>query len=405
MARKALSFLLTLCLLLSITMIANASSNSSDGAGEIVKDERLIREGLANKQYDSMIRAMEKKYEDEFPEYYGGAFVNENGDLVVCKVSENEDSEKEIVEMTNNPKIITRTVKYSYNDLYTVYSEISQAMSDFNEGKRSEKILGDIKCTKTCETDNTVIVEIEGLNDDKVKEFKELFPEADCVSFANWVGYTTFATAWKPGSGVYTSSGARASTGYPVYFTDTDGLQKKGFITAGHAYSANASVYKSSTINNTNKLGVCKASQLSGNVDAALIKITNSNYTMSSTTMYNGYTLSTTAYTIPAEGSTVLKEGSTTQNQSGMVMSTNSSIAVNGLTLSNMIETTAYGLPGDSGGPFYCYTGSSYNIVGSLSCATFTTNNPDLYSYATFKRTYATKVSNALNSFGCTIWP
>lgn len=75
--------------------------------------------------------------------------------------------------------------------------------------------------------------------------FQKLFSDKDFIEFAE--GYTNTTTAdWNPGRKIYKSTGGWLSTGYPVYFTNSDGDLERGFVTAGHGYEEGDIVYRSS---------------------------------------------------------------------------------------------------------------------------------------------------------------
>lgn len=136
----------------------------------------------------------------------------------------------------------------------------------------AEDLFASIRSTYIDEEKNIIVVEIENLTAAKIALFQEVFSDKDFVKFAE--GYTNTTTAdWNPGKKIYKSTGGWLSTGYPVYFTNSDGDLERGFVTAGHGYEKGDIVYRSS--GGKNELGVCIASAFSGDTDAALIQITS----------------------------------------------------------------------------------------------------------------------------------
>ena len=105
----------------------------------------------------------------------------------------------------------------------------------------------------------------------------------------------------------------------------------------GHAYSTG----DSATLNGMT-IGVCVASAFSGRNDAALIKITNSNYSMSDVVNVSNHTLSNDKYMLVSEGATIYKVGSTSGYRSGTVTSTNGSVTyrINNQPLTCLLYTS-----------------------------------------------------------------
>lgn len=128
--------------------------------------------------------------------------------------------------------------------------------------------------------------------------------------------HTTTTASLKPGGDIVSPAGP-LSIGWPVYFYDENDNVCRGFVSAGHAYSTG----DSATLNGMT-IGVCVDSAFSGRNDAALIKITNSNYSMSDVVDVSNHTLSNDKYMLVSEGSTIYKVGSTSGYRSGTVTST-----------------------------------------------------------------------------------
>lgn len=175
----------------------------------------------------------------------------------------------------------------------------------------------------------------------------------------------------------------------------------RGFVSAGHAYSTG----DSATLNGMT-IGVCVDSAFSGRNDAALIKITNSNYSMSDVVNVSNHTLSNDKYMLVSEGSTIYKVGSTSGYRSGTVTSTNGSVTyrINNqpLTISNVLVTDAMNLGGDSGGIVYCKSGSNYYAIGTASGSKHSTNN---LTEDTFIECYVSQMIYAIQPLDCSYLP
>ena len=180
--------------------------------------------------------------------------------------------------------------------------------------------------------------------------------------------------------------------GYPVYYYAPWGQRVLGFITAGHAFEVGDLVYRNNSLSQT--IGVCEKSQLSGNVDAALIRIINSSYDPSFLTQ-GGSPLS--GSTTLAQGASVRKEGATSWTTYGKILSTNQVSTYNGSTISDLYKTSALILPGDSGGVVFSINNE---VVGSVASARFSyyPHNENSFQYGTI-----CKYENVANAFQCSV--
>lgn len=405
--KKFMSILLALLMVCSMSVTGFAAEGTTDA-------QRLNNEIEANEQYQRLLDNLSEDANASVgrsasQDYYGGAYINDDGNLVVCVTDDYSVNSNTIQAYTGNDDVIIETVDYTYAALeqeQTRITELYEAMREASalnvaEASKStaqsmaDELFASIRSTYIDEEKNTVVVEIENLTADKIASFQKLFSDKDFIEFAE--GYSNTTTAdWNPGRKIYTSTGSGLSTGYPVYFTNSDGDLERGFVTAGHGYEEGDIVYRSS--GGRNELGVCIASAFSGDTDAALIQITSTSYDISEVTYYEDTTLSSTSYTLPAQGATIYKEGATSQYTYGTVSSRSVTVYYEEATVTDMLKTTALNLGGDSGGVAYTASGS---VIGSMSGSSHT---GDELTEDTFVCSYICKVANALDTLDCSIW-
>lgn len=264
---------------------------------------------------------------------------------------------------------------------------------------RNVNLLNSISFFYISQKDNSIIVGITDLNDSKRNSFLDMFGASDAYMLIEGL-HTTTTASLKPGGDIVSPAGP-LSIGWPVYFYDENDNVCRGFVSAGHAYSTG----DSATLNGMT-IGVCVDSAFSGRNDAALIKITNSNYSMSDVVNVSNHTLSNDKYMLVSEGSTIYKVGSTSGYRSGTVTSTNGSVTyrINNqpLTISNVLVTDAMNLGGDSGGIVYCKSGSNYYAIGTASGSKHSTNN---LTEDTFIECYVSQMIYAIQPLDCSYLP
>lgn len=437
-SKKLLSTLLALvmCVSLGSTAFAVSLDSETDIAQKVetaiseyeksisieIDSERLQNESQANAQYNRLLENIHEKTDtDAYPGYYGGAYIDQEGHLIVCVTEDRAKTEviDSIGKFTGNPDIKIKTVKFSFNELIHAQNEISNIMVQLTSEESADndgvaktgvslieshpqyEVVKSISAVYTDEEKNALMVQVMDLSNEKIDAFKKAFSSIKCVEFSE--GYNNTPTvSWQPGRGIWNFNGGRFSTGYPVYFTNSSGSRERGFITAGHAYATSgANAYTANSTSSTYLLATLVRSQFSGSTDAALMRIVGSTYTMSGTTFYGGVTLASDRYTLPAQGAVVYKEGSTTGVTVGVVNSTNYTVDYGTVTLTNMLNTSALNLGGDSGGPMYVSSNGVYSIVGSMSGSVYTGSS---LTQDTFLSSIISKVGNALSALNCSIW-
>lgn len=402
--KKSLSAIFCLVIMLSLSVPVSASafdsSNyaSSNSSAVAQSQYKMLMDSFG---FDSSLSDI------VYPSNYGGAYINSEGALVVMQTNSISSSSRggNFASVLNEAgSFILDTVSYSYNELNSLKSEIDDACLSFQSNPSAfsddqANLLNSISFFYISQKDNSIIVGITDLNDSKRNSFLDMFGASDAYMLIEGL-HTTTTASLKPGGDIVSPAGP-LSIGWPVYFYDENDNVCRGFVSAGHAYSTG----DSATLNGMT-IGVCVDSAFSGRNDAALIKITNSNYSMSDVVNVSNHTLSNDKYMLVSEGSTIYKVGSTSGYRSGTVTSTNGSVTyrINNqpLTISNVLVTDAMNLGGDSGGIVYCKSGSNYYAIGTASGSKHSTNN---LTEDTFIECYVSQMIYAIQPLDCSYLP
>ena len=117
--------MVTAVMICSTVSLANAESSPAFDGWEIAgeKADRHVKEGKSSLQYEKLMDSFEDTETGElvYPEYYGGSYINDDGDAVVCVVAENvkekERALKSIKSTTDTSDIKVKNVEYSYKEL------------------------------------------------------------------------------------------------------------------------------------------------------------------------------------------------------------------------------------------------------------------------------------------------
>lgn len=277
--KKSLSAIFCLVIMLSLSVPVSASAFDSSNYASSNSS------AVAQSQYEMLMDSFgfDSSLSDiVYPSNYGGAYINSEGALVVMQTNSISSSSRggNFASVLNEAgSFILDTVSYSYNELNSLKSEIDDACLSFQSNPSAfsddqANLLNSISFFYISQKDNSIIVGITDLNDSKRNSFLDMFGASDAYMLIEGL-HTTTTASLKPGGDIVSPAGP-LSIGWPVYFYDENDNVCRGFVSAGHAYSTG----DSATLNGMT-IGVCVDSAFSGRNDAALIKITNSNYSMS----------------------------------------------------------------------------------------------------------------------------
>lgn len=365
--------------------LANTESSLAFGGWEII-DEKTTRSAEESKsalQYEKLMDSFEETETGEliYPNYYGGSYIDDNGEFVVCAVAENakekEYALKSIKENADASDFNIKNVKYSYNEL----EEMMEFLNEYKQNNCDTIITKNWSGHFLSDRDNAIFVELNDVNDEQISLFRKEVTDSAMITFIKSGGQSVNCANLNPGRGINNPTlGMVGSMGYRAR---TNG--KIGFVTAGHVgYVGNVIEGASSTI------GKITARQNWGSVDAAFVEITGAH---NPTNTLNGTdaTLST-AIRNPAQGATVHKRGAHGYSK-GVIYSTNASGEFEKTFFTNLTLTDLQAQHGDSGGIVY------YNVTSGSTTTHYTSG---IIKGLNNNGTYYTKASLINSALGIT---
>jgi streptogrisin B len=188
--------------LLSVVVVCMFSGFSPDTGyyGGLSEQERqsvakydeslLLNMEKANESYQKLMDAYSPDSDglpklDEWPDYYGGSYVNDSGKLTIMVLSEyHRDGslvkiKAHLQKKMGTDDFLIQECKYSYGYLTEIMDVISNGIVD----PKNEKILKHFVTSKLCDDKNKIIVELDEINADRIEEFKKNICDAPCVEF------------------------------------------------------------------------------------------------------------------------------------------------------------------------------------------------------------------------------
>ncbi len=298
--------------------------------------------------------AGEKVYDSRF----GGAYLNDDGELIVLLTENTNENQALVKEYTEEPKILIATCKYSYNELNRIINTINLHLEELR------KLGADISSIYTDVMNNCVVIKVRNLNEYKESEIRKIV-DSDCMVFQNTneiVEYQDSTLQVDMKGGFELRNIATSKTATLGFGAIRNGV--RGYVTASHfGRSIGQQISYNETI-----IGTVKQSGYYPNTyaDAAFIE---SNGAASPTNMIMGGYYCTAASTLEyPQNTSILMYGNKSGLQSGTIYSYNHTYVPynpEDYTSTDHVLAIYYSQNGDSGGPVFIYTGTSN---GKLNC-------------------------------------
>ncbi len=322
-----------------------------------------------NNEQSKIASEIEQVMEKEnYPSYYGGAYISDDSSHVVLQIVKDEiPATKNAKEYTTfnmikstDSNIEIEYVKNSYKEL----NEINDKLIEYFSSEGAD--VSNLGAHYVDAFNNVVVVELINNNTTQTNGLKKAVfggntykakaLDSDLIVFKNGEQQHNHATTLKAGQKISVSGGS-CSMGFRVKI---DG--KAGYITAGHCFSGTG---QSSTG------GTVRKYKESGKVDAAFVETTSS-YSPSNSLYYTSGSLTTLNNTLCpylTVNKAIAKVGYASGYTSGKIKNLNYSGTYDGIYFTGLIATDYYTTGGDSGGAVFVPENVSSNAGGGVPLA------------------------------------
>lgn len=303
-----------------------------------------------------------------YPQNYGGAYINDNGILVVQYVGINESIEKstektnseialaeEIREITALQKVITEQVDYSYNELVTTNNIIGQHIARLTPNEAGEYRLtargvsefeGEIVQSAIDAKNNSVVVWLDDISQESIENFRKYICDKPYLVFnLAMEERPVLQSSYESGEGWVNFS--QGSIGFPATYES-----HSGFVTAWHCIELSTNY-----INDEEYGQVYSGSR---DLDYAFVMQENSSISISRDIYDYTKSLTKGGYGFVGQGSEVGRTGYGSGYSDGKVTYT----GVNNNLGEDLIQTDCGSLAGDSGGPYFSHPTTVPYIAG-----------------------------------------
>ncbi|MDE7424408.1 MAG: S1 family peptidase [Lachnospiraceae bacterium] len=353
--------------------IEQSKESQRENSLEVLEDEIEI-----NNDYKEVQKIVTKNTKNgkKYIEYYGGAYMTDEGQLVVQTVDASTSEQNNILNNTSD-HVVIKMVENTYNDLQETYKEISKKFQDYVENlqnidnKELKALTDNMLGVSIDQERNAIVVDLESVTEEAKALFKKYYGYNDVI-FEKGEKDIEEATLLKLGRAIYNSEHYRGSIGMKAYYINSAGEKVKGFVTAAHLVdNVGDSIYIDSAANT--KIGKVTKRKYKDNMDAAFIKVTNDNYAPSRKVYYadskgtvsDRYVLNEGYLSETYVGATIYKSGSTTYLTKGKIISTDKTVKSTDIdvVLTDLWQADYVCAGGDSGGAVFD-TDMGYYIAG-----------------------------------------
>lgn len=267
-------FITVLYCLSFISILAPKVFASVDSVDEDLHIQKLKAQSYANICYNKMLLEFtDPSGEIDYPDEYGGCYINEDDILNICLVAPNDSLKQQYREYCGDQDIAFSEVTYSYNELCQIKTTVQN-----HQLRSTNRIIG----VGICQEDNCVTICTEP-SDNSVSTLSTLSLEKQIGKTMNVdneaikvtvVSNSGDTAVLKGGTSLYNgTANTRLSAGYWAT-KRVNGSTKSFLITVGHAVSSGDEI---EVFSNGSYIGTASTNYISyEDVDAAIIELSSS---------------------------------------------------------------------------------------------------------------------------------
>lgn len=322
---------------------------------------RELGENLMKSFYNSVSRSSDVK-DLSYPIYYGGAYLTDEGKLVVNVVNEtSEEIKGDLVARCGGNGVVMNICEYSYSDLLGAARKMDDYLLSKNNMDNSLSFYG----FSVCDKGNNIEVYLGDVSESNIQNFKKEVLEEPFLKFVQ-LEKPVLQSEILTGQSIVSGTRTYGSVGFRARRKDSHVVPVEGFVTAGHVVQRTGTyIYENESM--STPIACAEISQVSGDMDAAFC------YSM------NGYTFSNRLYSDflsvnPKLSSYFVNDRVAIRGRhsasTGVITSTYATASFKwvsqgiSVTLTGIVKMTCNSESGDSG--CIVYTPDNMNIAGTL---------------------------------------
>lgn len=340
-----------ICLMLLFVYAFAVETDDELNLPPIPSAELQYKENVAIEKYNQLLiewSSNPKHFNDitaDFPEFYSGAYLNDEREFIIQVTELNEDIIAYFGGIIDISDVVFEVVEYSYKDLLKEHDSIVEVMLSNSD----DTIISNISGVGISLPDNSinlyiVISEVNTYSDDLSIEVKNKISSFKNINICPTSCKDSICSSVEPGRQIVNGSLSR-SIGFWAY----DENLNLGIVTAPHNNLPRGTAVYYSAPESTTKvvLGTAGTPYYGGILDTVFVKRTNSNLEPSRYVSGWKFNLISGRAIGSLVGSTIYSKGYQSGCQSGRISDISYTTSYG---VSNCVLTTALAEGGDSGG-------------------------------------------------------
>lgn len=152
-----------------------------DTLKKFLTEENPFVEADASFQWDAnqKLEKLLKHYGENIPDYYGGAFINDKGNLVINIRGNLQKGKSEFIKIIGAGNVLFQNKKYSYKEL----NDIMNFLNEFAQNPQNRDKMKNVPCWSLMELENYVEVCMIENTPEKQAEFRKNVLDSDAIRF------------------------------------------------------------------------------------------------------------------------------------------------------------------------------------------------------------------------------
>ena len=164
---------------------------TKEAAGNVQQFSRTTvekTEQLSKNLHDKLLSSFNPNWEVEepaatdYPPYYGGSFIDNDGRFVICVVGNPGQYRSTIASILGTDDFLTESCTYSYREMMQVMDRLDQFLSN-SSVPADHPFLTRFAGAGADVFENRVVVQLTELNDDAIQSFKKDISNSPAVKF------------------------------------------------------------------------------------------------------------------------------------------------------------------------------------------------------------------------------
>lgn len=173
--------------LLAVILILSACKQQTGNTGQNMESFGK-NESESMEMYNKLMSSFNPDWEsvdpapEEYPEYLGGAFIDNDGRFVVCIVGDTAKYKDEVSKIIGSDDFMTESCTYSYREMMQVMDDIDNFLSD-ESVPHDHPFIANFAGAVADVFENRVVVRLLEVNDQIVQSFKNDVSNSPAVKF------------------------------------------------------------------------------------------------------------------------------------------------------------------------------------------------------------------------------